>query len=74
MIAPQDPPSLNRELLTLATPTPPNKMNVVMQNHLLLLRPRHPTGPCPPAPLKDMGVDQNYGPFWGLYYRIFLIV
>ena len=21
-----------------------------------------------------MGVDQNYGPFWGLYYSIFLIV
>ena len=20
-----------------------------------------------------MGVDQNYGPFWGLYYGIFLI-
>ena len=23
---------------------------------------------------EDMGVDQNYGPFWGLYYHIFLIV
>ena len=22
----------------------------------------------------DMGVDQNYGPFWGLYYSIYLTV
>ena len=22
----------------------------------------------------DLGVDQNYGPLWGLYYSIFLIV
>ena len=27
-----------------------------------------------PKPLKHMGVDQNYGPFWGVYYSIFLIV
>ena len=39
----------------------------------------HPHGPAlksrkPQPSGGDVGVDQNYGPFWGLYYSIFLIV
>ena len=31
-----------------------------------------PKGPKDPI-IRYLGVDQNYGPFWGLYYSIFLI-